>query len=343
MKKRLIFIVLFVALFAAGFASKPYKVVFYNLENFFDTINDPGVRDSEFTPEGDKKWTSIRYAKKLKNIERIFSDIVEQDDIYPVVIGVCEVENRSVMEDIVATEKLAPANYSVVHYDSPDARGIDVAFMYRPDQFKLEGSAPIRAIIPGKPDFKTRDILTMWGTIDDEPLFFMVAHWSSRGGGQSKSEYLRIANGSQMRSIADSVSKATPGVKIVAMGDFNDDPADKSVYEAFGAKGKIRDAKDGDLFNPFHEMHRAGLGTLAYRGAWNLFDVITVSESLVRGDGLQLEKGDSSKFYGNILKEPYMLQGGEGYYKGYPFRTYVGDDFKGGFSDHFPVYIYLDR
>lgn len=342
MRKSLVFILLFVALFVVCFASKPYKVVFYNLENLFDTINSPGVRDAEYTPKGAKEWTSARYLKKIESVERVFSDIVAVDEIYPVVIGVCEVENLSVIEDIVATEKLSPADYTIIHYDSPDERGIDVAFIYRPDQFKIEGSSPVRIIIPDIPDFKTRDILTMWGTIDDEQFYFMVAHWPSRYGGQSKSEPLRIAVGEQMRSVVDSVSKATPGIKIVAMGDFNDDPSDKSIFEAFGAKGKIRDVKSGDLFNPFYEMHRVGLGTLAFARAWNLFDVITVSESLIHGEGLLLEREESSEFYGNIFKQPYMIQQ-EGEYKGYPLRTYVGNRFMGGFSDHLPVYIYIDK
>lgn len=164
MKKRLIFTGLLALLFAACcFAQKPYKVVFYNLENFFDTINDPEVNDDEFTPEGPKKWNSVKYAKKLGNTEKVLFDIAGIDKDYPIVIGVSEVENRSVLEDIIATPKMAPGNYRISHYDSPEARGVDVAFMYRPDVFKLEGSAPIRTQIPSLPNFKTRDISTMWG------------------------------------------------------------------------------------------------------------------------------------------------------------------------------------
>lgn len=148
MKKRLIFTGLLALLFAACcFAQKPYKVVFYNLENFFDTINDPEVNDDEFTPEGPKKWNSVKYAKKLGNTEKVLFDIAGIDKDYPIVIGVSEVENRSVLEDIIATPKMAPGNYRISHYDSPEARGVDVAFMYRPDVFKLEGSAPIRTQI----------------------------------------------------------------------------------------------------------------------------------------------------------------------------------------------------
>ena len=159
MKKRLIFTLFLAAFVVMCFAQKPYKVMFYNLENFFDTINDPEVHDDEFTPEGPKKWNSAKYFKKLGNIERVLFDIAAADKNYPAVIGVSEVETRSVLEDIVATPKLAPGNYRIVHYDSPEARGVDVAFMYRPDVFKLEGSFPVKTVVPqpgGRPGASRR-------------------------------------------------------------------------------------------------------------------------------------------------------------------------------------------
>ena len=344
MKKRIVSICILVAAFAVSFAQKPCKVMFYNLENFFDTINDPEVRDDEFTPEGPKAWNAAKYAIKLANIERVLFDIAAVDRIYPAVIGVSEIENRSVLEDIVATPKLAPANYRIVHYDSPELRGVDVAFFYRPDVFRLEGSFPVKTVIPGLPNFRTRDILTMWGTIEEEPFFFMVAHWPSRLGGKEASEFKRIAVGEQMRRIADSVLQANPATKVVAMGDFNDDPTDRSIAEGLGARGKMKEVKPGDFFNPFTEMLRAGLGTLAYGDAWNIFDNIVVSENLATGSAgaLKLCKAPGSKYYGNIFKRYYLIQQ-EGQYKGYPLRTYVGNNFQGGYSDHLPVYLYFAK
>ncbi len=344
MKKRLIFTGALLMLFVMCFAQKPYKVVFYNIENFFDTINDPEVHDDEFTPDGPNKWNSAKYYKKLGNIERVFFDIAAIDKDYPIIIGVSEVENRSVLEDIISTKKLAPANYRIVHYDSPEARGVDVAFMYRPDVFKLEGSFPVRTVVPTLPNFKTRDILTMWGTIENEPFFFMVAHWPSRLGGKEASEFKRMAVGRQMRQIADSVLKINPATKVVVMGDFNDDPTDKSIAECLGAKGRIKDLKPGDFYNPYGEMLKAGLGTLAYGDAWNIFDNIAMTENLATGStgALKLQKADGSKFYGNIFKQFYMVQK-EGQYKGYPLRTFVGGAFQGGLSDHYPVYIYIAK
>ena len=344
MKKLALLILLFTLLISFGFAQKPYKVVFYNIENFFDTIKDPDVYDEEFTPEGAKNWNSAKYYKKLSNMERVFFDIASIDKDYPIVIGVSEVENRNVLEDIVATRKLAPANYRIAHFDSPEPRGVDAAFIYRPDVFKIEGEKSVRAIVPSLPNVRTRDIMTMWGTIEGEPFFFMVAHWSSRIGGKEASEFRRIAAGEQMRSIADSVLTANPATKVIAMGDFNDDPTDKSIAEALGAKFKLKDLKAGDLYNPFADLLKAGFGTLAYQDAWNIFDNIVVSENLATGSTgeIKLQRAPKSKFYGNIFKQHYMLNK-EGQYKGYPLRTYVGNNFQNGFSDHLPVYIYIGK
>lgn len=345
MNRKCIFAFLFFAISLTAYAqTKPYKVVFYNLENFFDTVNDPEVLDDEFTPEGPKKWTQDKYDKKLHNMERVFFDIAAVNKDYPVVIGVSEVENRNVLEDIVATPKLAPANYRIVHHDSPEARGVDVAFFYRADVFKLEGEKAIRTVIPSLPNFKTRDILTMWGKIDGEDFLFMVAHWPSRLGGKEASEYKRIAVGKQMRSIADSVKQIRPDMKVVLMGDFNDDPTDPSITQGLGAKLKAKELRKGDYYAPYASMLKAGYGTLAYGDAWNIFDNIVVTENLVNDakDKLKIQKAPGSKFYGNIFKRHYMVQK-EGQYKGYPLRTYVGNNFQGGYSDHFPVYIYIGK
>lgn len=342
--KKIALLLLLLAVVSYSYAQKKHKVVFYNIENFFDTVNDPDVLDDEFTPEGAKKWNEAKYAKKLGNIERVFFDISAIDKNYPAIIGVCEVENRTVLEDIVATPKLAGANYRISHFDSPERRGVDVAFMYRPDVFKMEGEKAVTTVIPSIPNYKTRDILTLWGKIEGEDFFFMVAHWPSRLGGKEASEDRRIAVGKQMRAIADSVAQVRPGVKIVAMGDFNDDPTDKSIAQGFGAKAKTKELGVGDYYIPFAEMLKAGQGTLAYGDAWNIFDNIIVSENLfnAKKGEWKLQKAEKSKFYGNIFKRHYLIQK-EGQYKGYPLRTYVGNNFQEGFSDHLPVYIYIGK
>ena len=280
----------------------------------------------------------------MANLERVLFDIAAADKEFPIVIGVSEVENRSVMEDVIAQPKLAAGNYRIVHFDSPDARGVDVAFYYRPDVFKLEGSAAIPYVMPGMPDFKTRDFVTMWGTIDREPFFFLVSHWPSRLGGKEASASKRMNAATQIRHIIDSVTAANPATKVVVMGDLNDDATDRSIVEGLRAKGRLEEVGQGDMFNPFIGVFKAGYGSLAYQDEWNLFDNIIVSENLATGSTgeLRLQPVRDTKFYGGIFRRPYMIQK-EGQYKGYPLRTFVGNDFQGGFSDHLPVYIYIAK
>ena len=205
MRKKLIITAVLASVMVMCFAQKPHKIMFYNMENFFDTIDDPETNDEEFLPDGAKRWNTAKYDKKLRNMERVLFDIAAIDRNYPAVIGVSEIENRSILEDIASTRKLLPARYAICHYDSPDLRGVDVAFLYRPDVFKLEGSADIPVRIASLPNWRTRGIVTMWGTIDGEPFLFMVAHWPSRLGGQAASAFKRNAAADQMRAIADSV------------------------------------------------------------------------------------------------------------------------------------------
>lgn len=335
---------LLIAAVVACFAQKPYTVVFYNLENLFDTINDPETNDEEFLPNGARKWNTAKYEKKLANLDRVFWDIAAVHKDFPTVIGVSEIENRTVLEDLLAQKNLSKSNYRIVHYDSPDRRGVDCAFFYRPDQFKLEGSYPEPYNMPDKPNFYTRDIVTMWGHIEGEPFFFMVCHWPSRLGGKEQSAYLRDHAAMRCRQIADSVRRSRPDTKFVIMGDMNDDANDKSITETLGAKGKIKDVKPGDFFNPYIQLLKSGRGTLAYQDKWNLFDNIIVSDNLATGSTgeLKISQASDSKFYGYIFRQPYMIQK-EGQYQGYPLRTFVGTNFQNGFSDHLPVYIHIAK
>ena len=321
---------------------RKYPVVFYNVENLFDTLKTPNVYDEEFTPDGVNKWNSAKYWKKISNLEQVFYGIASAAKSYPTIIGVAEIENRNVLEDVVAAKSLQKANYQIVHYDSPDARGVDVALFYRPDQFKYIGSKPIRTVVEGLPDFKTRDILMVWGTIEDELFHIFVCHWPSRRGGQFESEARRVGAAQTVRNAVDSVTKINPSTKIIIMGDLNDDPIDKSINITLGAKGKAKEVTESDLFNPFYELFKSGYGTLAYQDAWNLFDNIIVNENLLnsRTGKIKLYKSDSYKYMGYIFDKPFLRQQ-SGQFKNYPFRTYVGTSFQGGYSDHFPVFIYL--
>lgn len=338
---------IFLTFAAACLAQGPSTVVFYNLENLFDTVAAPGVRDREFTPRGAKRWTTDRYERKLSDIGRLLSNIARTQGGFPAVIGVAEVENRPVMEALAAQPPLAPARYRVVHFDSPDPRGIDVGFLYRPDRFELEGCAAVRVTLPGKPDFRTRDLVTMWGAIDAQPFFFLVCHWPSRVDRRGHSAERRLAAARTVRRVVDSVLTADPAVRVVVMGDLNDDPIDSGVKEGLRSAGRMEEvaetAEEEMLFNPFEALFLAGYGSLAYRGEWNLFDQILVSRRLVEaGPGaLRIVPVDGTAFYGGIFCRPDLLQT-DGHFRGYPFRTYAGDEYLGGVSDHLPVYIRLE-
>ncbi len=344
MKKLFLTTLLVAGVLFSCFAQKPHMVVFYNLENLFDTINDPDKLDDEFLPDGVKKWNSSKYYRKQSNIDKVFFDMAAINREFPAVIGVSEIENRLVLEDLVSQPKMSLGNYRIVHYDSPDRRGVDCAFLYRPDVFKLEGSKAHKFEMPGMPNFRTRDLVTMWGTIEGEPFFFLVSHWPSRLGGKEASDAKREAAASQCRRIADSVRMANPNTKVVIMGDLNDDATDKSITDVLGAKAKINKLSEGDLYSPYIELLKAGYGTLGYRDSWNLFDNIIVSENLATGStgSLKLVRAPKSKYYGNIFSRPYMMQR-EGQYRNYPLRTFVSNNFQNGFSDHLPVFIYIGK
>lgn len=342
--KKLVVVVALLVVAAGTATAQRGTIMFYNVENVFDTIPDPDTDDTEFIPNGMKRWNSYKYNVKMRNLEKVFFGVATAVRDFPTVIGVSEIENRSVLEDMVTLDRIAPAQYRIVHFDSPDLRGVDVGFMYRADRFSIEGSEAHLVQMPDNPNWKTRDIVAMWGTIEGEPFYFMVCHWPSRTGGQAQSEPRRVRAAEVARGVIDSVRRANPATKIVIMGDLNDDPTNTSVEDVLGGKGRVRDLVPGDMFNPFYEPFRQGQGTLAYRDGWNLFDNIVVSDNLVNapeGD-LHLVKMDGNRFYGNIYRPGWLFQK-EGQYKGYPLRTYVGNNFQSGYSDHLPVYIVIEK
>lgn len=323
-----------------GFSQeKKYKalcVAFYNLENLFDTINDPNKNDEEFLPDGSNKWNSEKYNKKITNMSTAISQIGEEIQAKgPVVLGVSEIENIKVLEDLVASPLLAPMNYGIVQIEGPDKRGVDVGFIYQKQHFTVTSSRSVTLSIAGKPDFKTRDQLVVSGLLDGEPMHFIVNHWPSRSGGEKKSAPLRNAAADLCRSIADSIMKTDPNAKIIIMGDLNDDPSNKSLSEHLKVKGDEKLTQQGDLFNPMYKMFKDGVGSLAYRDNWNIFDQMIVSQPLL------LEDKSSLRFLkARVFKKNYMVQK-DGAFAGYPFRTFVAGTWQGGYSDHFPVYIVL--
>jgi hypothetical protein len=323
--------------------SKNFEVAcigFYNIENLFDTLDTPNVLDTEFSPLGEKNWNSERYHYKLKNNSRVISEMgkeISPDGI--AVLGLSEIENRQVIEDLIKTEALKDRNFQIVHYDSPDRRGVDVALIYQPKYFKVASTKSYPLTLPNDTSFKTRDQLLVTGDLLGERIHFIVCHWPSRRGGESRSAPLRMAAALVSRHIIDSLATADPAAKVILMGDLNDDPNNKSITKGMRACGKITKLKDGQLFNASEESYRKGIGTLAWKDSWNLFDQMILTQGLVDNTNTFAD----FRFYKfKVFNKAYLAQT-EGPWKGYPFRTYVGNDFKGGYSDHFPVYTVLIR
>ncbi len=314
-------------------------IAFYNLENLFDTINDPNTRDDDFTPDGRDVWTSERYKRKIRHMATVISMIGKsKTGAPPVVVGVAEVENRNVLEDLVKDPALAPYHYGIIHFDSPDRRGIDVALLYIKSVFKPVSFQKFPLLLY-KPDGKriyTRDVLLVTGIMDGEKIHIIVNHWPSRRGGEARSRPLRMKAAQLDMQIIDSLYKADPQAKIVMMGDLNDDPDSPSVKDVLRAKGKKKDVPPHGLYAAMEHFYRAGVGTLAYRDSWNLFDQIFLSYDLIKDKDYSTFKLWKS----GIFNKTFLTQR-KGAFKGYPLRTYAGGQYLGGYSDHFPVYVIL--
>ncbi len=306
-------------------------VVFYNVENLFDTIDAPDKRDDEFTPDSIKKWGTKRYTKKLKDISKVLCAISPED--LPELIGLCEVENRAVVKELVATGQLADEQYNIVHHESPDIRGIDVALAYRTDAFKVLTHEAIPIRFPDNPKHKTRDILYVKGKARKDVLHIFVNHWPSRIGGTAKSEPNRVYVASVLRHKVDSVFTTDPDANIIIMGDMNDEPANKSISETLNAS----DNPGNSLYNLMYPLDSDQKGTYNFRGNWNMLDNLIVSNNL-----LHKKRGyKTAPDAGCVFHQPFMEYHGK---KGMsPNRTYGGSNYYGGISDHFPVYVVLKK
>ncbi len=316
-------------------------IAFYNLENLFDTIDTPGVMDEEFTPEGPNKWTGRRYLEKIDNMALAISRIGEDEGWSggPAVLGVSEIENRSVLEDLAAHPLLKESNYQVVHYDSPDLRGVDVGLMYRPRFFSVTSSASPLLDIKDEQGERvyTRDQLVVSGIFDGELMHFIVCHWPSRSGGELTTRPRRNAAATLSRHLVDSLQAIDPGAKIFVMGDLNDDPTDESLRKYLRAAPDAQKLKEGEMFNTMFPLFKRGIGSLYYRDGVNLFDQIIITPSLT-GDDYSTYKFRLAR----VFNSSFLLQK-DGQYKGYPLRSFVGTVWQGGFSDHFPVYVFIMR
>ncbi len=308
-------------------------VAFWNLENLYDTINDPLKDDDEFTRGGAKRWNGNRYKQKLQKL----SDIIEKlgDENGPEILGVCEIENRTVLEDLISTPALIGRKYKIVHFDSPDRRGVDVGLIYKSGHFKPLNAVAVPVKEEGNKDFITRDVLVVTGLLNNDTVSFIVNHWPSRRGNGNEDK--RVLAATVVRRQVDSLQTINPEAKVILMGDFNDDPVNKSIHQVLSARSRKKIVSGSDLFNPMYDMYKNGVGTIAYQDSWSLFDQIIMTQSLLDNKNSKYYYQDGSS--GAYVEKRQIQQ--EGRYQGYPLRTYSGNNFTNGYSDHFPVYIFL--
>ncbi len=313
-------------------------VAFYNLENFYDTLDNPIVNDDEFLPHGEKNYNGKIYWHKLGQLATVIAQIgTDINPDGPAILGVAEVENDTVLTDLVHHPLLKSRNYQIVHYDSKDLRGIDVGFLYNPKYFKVETSNNLFVQLPDqtKESRFTRDILWVKGMLDGEIIHIMVNHWPSRLGGEERSMPARFAAAQVNKRKIDTIRASEPNAKIILMGDLNDDPVSPSLVKVLNAKRNMRDVQPGGLYNPWIDSYKKGFGTLAYQDAWGLFDQILVSHAW-------LNKEQDGFFFHqhHIFNKEFMIEN-IGRYKGYPMRTWDGNTYRGGYSDHFPTYLII--
>lgn len=301
-------------------------VAFYNVENLFDTDDDPHANDEDFLPA--QHWTEARYRLKLERLAEVIDRL--GDDNGPEVLGLGEVENDKVIRDLLKQEGLKEKGYSYIHKDSRDRRGIDVALLYKPSVFKPFCSQAYRIHMPGNNHFITRDILLAGGVMDSDTVYFLVNHWPSRLGGEKESEPHRLAAAKRNKKLVDSLQAAHPGAGIIVMGDFNDEPYNRSIKEVLRAGN----GKGPGLYNPFYEIGKAGKGTVRFKSEWELLDQIMLSGSFLTRSRHRYISGSADIY--DPLWLHYMEKPSNG-----PFRTFSGKKYYGGYSDHFPVFLQL--
>ncbi len=316
-----------------------YSVAFYNLENLFDTINNNGKYDLEFSPQGARQWNGEKYWSKINNLAYCISHMVTKNTpMGPAIIGVSEIENKSVLDDLVRAKDIRKWRLQVVHHDSPDRRGVDVGLLYNPRLFKVIDVTNSRLRIPGYESFRTRDQMCVTGILGGDTVSVIVNHWPSRLGGQERSSYLREAAAALSKQIADSLWAIRPNQGVIIMGDMNDDPHDKSCAVVLGAKREQNQVGSHEFFNPWWKILDKGIGTLAYKSQWNLFDQIIVSGTLLK------HNHDQSLVYSSCKVNNFdFLFDKEGARQGYPKRTYASGAWLNGYSDHFPTVIFLHK
>lgn len=334
--KTAVFLIASLFLLRQGFAQNSFCLAFYNQENLFDTIDDPHKNDNEFLPGSKNNWNSTRYLDKLTHMAEVISAMNQANG--PDVLGVCEIENRAVLQDLCAQAKLKSCNYGIVHFESPDERSIDNALLYKQSKFKVIRAIPYPIRIDSLPHFKTRDILMVQLQVQSDnkaksSLVVLVNHFPSRSGGQGASEFKRYRAATILRHIFDSIQQVSPGQAVIAMGDFNDEPTDPSMDSILGATPDV----NSTLYNPMYALKESGQGSYLYRKHWDMLDQFILNKALTQGKNTWRYQSGSA----GIFKEPWMLET-EPAHAGAPKRTFAGGKYLNGYSDHLPVFLYLN-
>lgn len=311
MKQSFLFIIC-VIIKSTTFGQKTEKIAFYNVENYFDTIDGPND-DAEFLPTAASNWNTSKYKEKINHIQQVIRDLN-----YPIAVGMCEIENKQVLEDLTKNKKFK--RYKISHYDSEDPRGIDVGLLYNSSKLKLISNGTIRFVLPGEVKPNTRDILWSKFVCKKDTLFILVNHWPSRRSGTAESEPKRMCAAQHATAFIDSLLSANKSSKIVFMGDLNDYPEDKAPQQISLRLSPQITEKSGSFG-----------GTHQYKGEWDVLDHIFVSNGMKNGKLKIIENS------GKINEFPYIIEVFKGNKQ--PFRTYVGTKYLGGYSDHLPVSI----
>ncbi|MDX1903323.1 MAG: endonuclease/exonuclease/phosphatase family protein [Thermonemataceae bacterium] len=345
MKKTILLAFTFGLLFGSAFAQKKsnqnFIIGFYNIENLFDTEDDPAIDDAEFLPSSQNQWNNEKYQKKLTNMAKAIASIGEQS---PDILGLCEVENKKVLEDLIQQEPIKAKGYEIIHYNSPDERGIDVAMIYKKEVYAPFKHQSCRINFTEYPD-KTRDFLVVSGLIGKkkDTLHIIVAHFPSRRGGMEESQPKRVFVANEIKKKIDSIQLVSPNANVMLMGDLNDEPINKSIVETLNAKPYSKNLKNNELFNAMGVLKYEGKGTHAYyngktkKTEWNLLDQIIMTPPLV-------EKKNNLRYVlksARIHQPDFLMQVEPEQYKGQPLRTFAGKKYLGGYSDHFPVFVRL--
>jgi hypothetical protein len=319
--------------------SQNVRIVFYNVENLYDPYDDTTKMDNEFTSTGTRRWSFSRFQTKLNHLSKTLFAIGEWEP--PAIVGLCEVENKYVLNKLIFQTPLKKFKYRIIHHDSPDARGIDVTLLYRPEKFTVLNWKCIQVRFPFDTLTQTRDILMVKGKVFlQDTIILFVNHWPSRRGGYSGSQPRRNFVAGLLRSKIDSIFRMDHNPNIIVMGDFNDEPDKESLSSILDARPLLNNCGSTDLINLMYlKESQWNEGTIKYQGQWSIFDQFIVSGNLVR-------KSDESKAMfadAHIFKGDFLMEKDDRYLGEKLKRTYTGPRYLGGFSDHLPIYLDLKK